>query len=59
MYAKQNDETDFARKLIELTDDEARRKYMGDYGRRRIEEELQWSFEAPKLLEAYEILFLD
>ena len=56
LYAKQNDETDFANKIIELIDDEARRKTMGEYGRRRVEEELQWSFEAPKLLEAYEAL---
>ena len=56
LYAEQNDETDFANKLIELVDDEERRKTMGEYGRRRVEEELQWSFEAPKLLEAYEAL---
>jgi glycosyltransferase involved in cell wall biosynthesis len=57
VYAKKNDETDFANKILELIDDEARRKSMGDFGRRRVEEELQWSFEAPKLLEAYETLF--
>jgi glycosyltransferase involved in cell wall biosynthesis len=56
VYAKKNDEIDFANKLIELIDDEARRRKMGEYGRRRVEEELQWSFEAPKLLEAYEAL---
>jgi glycosyltransferase involved in cell wall biosynthesis len=56
VYAKKNDETDFANKLIELIDDEARRKNMGEYGRRRVEEELQWSFEIPKLLRAYDAL---
>jgi glycosyltransferase involved in cell wall biosynthesis len=56
VYAKKNDETDFANKIIALIDDEARRKNMGEYGRRRVEEELQWSFEVPKLLEAYEAL---
>ena len=57
-YAKQNDEVDFANKIIELIDDEARREIMGEYGRRRVEEKLQWSFEAPKLLNAYEALRL-
>jgi glycosyltransferase involved in cell wall biosynthesis len=56
VYAKKNDELDLACKLIELIDDEARRKSMGEYGRRRVEQELQWSYEAPKLLEAYEAL---
>ena len=59
IYASRNDETDLANKIIELLDDEQRRKQMGEYGRRRVKQELQWSFEAPKLLEAYEALFLD
>lgn len=57
VYAAKNDETDFANKIIELIDDEPRRTKMGDYGMRRVQEELQWSFEAPKLLQAYETLF--
>jgi len=57
VYAKENDEEDLAEKIIELLGDEQRRKRMGEYGRRRVEEELQWSYEAPKLLAAYDALF--
>lgn len=58
LYAEQNDETDFADKLIELIDDEERRRTMGEYGRQRVEQKLQWTYEAPKLLKAYEALRL-
>lgn len=57
VYAEKNDEDDLARKILELIDDEPRRKQMGEYGRLRVEQELQWPYEAPKLLEAYETLF--
>ena len=57
VYAKENDMDDLANKIIELLDDEARRHRMGEYGKRRVEEELQWTYEAPKLLAAYDALF--
>jgi len=57
LYAKQNDERDLAEKLLELLDDETRRRMMGEFGRRRVEEELQWTHEVPKLLQAYDQLF--
>lgn len=57
VYAKQNDERDLAIRILELLDDEERRRRMGEYGRRRVENDLQWDHEAPKLLEAYETLF--
>lgn len=57
VYAKENDEEDLAVKIIELLGDEERRKRMGEYGRRRVERELEWSYEAPKLLAAYDALF--
>lgn len=53
LYAKRNDPADFARKIIDLLDDEALRKAMGALGRRRVLEELEWRYEAPKLLAAY------
>lgn len=56
-YAKKNDEYDLAGKIVELLDDEERRKAMGEFGRRRVEEDLQWDCEAPKLLAAYDALF--
>jgi glycosyltransferase involved in cell wall biosynthesis len=57
VYAKKNDANDLAEKIIELLDDEGRRRRMGEYGKRRVEEELQWTYEAPKLLAAYDVLF--
>jgi len=57
LYARRNDALDLAEKLLELLDDPARRAEMGAYGRSRVENELGWSHEAPKLLAAYEALW--
>lgn len=57
LYAKRNDPEDLARKIVELLDDPERRRRMGEFGRRRVEEELEWRYEAPKLLAAYAALF--
>ena len=53
LYAARNDPADLARKLVELLDDAPRRARMGALGRWRVENELEWRFEAPKLLKAY------
>jgi glycosyltransferase involved in cell wall biosynthesis len=57
LYAKRNDADDFADCIVALLDDPERRARMGEYGRRRILHELEWKYEAPKLLAAYEALF--
>jgi glycosyltransferase involved in cell wall biosynthesis len=57
LYAAKNDPADLARKIIELLDDPERRARMGAYGRQRVENELEWKYEAPKLLAAYAALF--
>ena len=57
LYARRNDVHDLAQKIIELVDDPERRQRMADFGRHRVETELQWSHEAPKLLAAYRVLF--
>jgi glycosyltransferase involved in cell wall biosynthesis len=57
LYARRNDEVDMGDKIIELLDDPARRKQMGEFGRERVENRLAWEFEAPKLLAAYDALF--
>jgi glycosyltransferase involved in cell wall biosynthesis len=56
LYARRNDAFDLALKIVELLDDPERRRRMGAYGRRRVESELEWRYEAPKLLAAYAAL---
>jgi len=56
LYAARNDPKDMAAKILELIDDPGRRATMGAFGRRRVEQELAWEHEAPKLLAAYAAL---
>jgi glycosyltransferase involved in cell wall biosynthesis len=53
LYAKPNDPVDFAEKISELLADEAARRRMGEFGRQRIENELAWQYEVPRLVAAY------
>ena len=57
LYAKENDEVDLADKIIFLLDDKELRNKMGSFGRERVVNELQWKYEEPKLLAAYDMLF--
>jgi glycosyltransferase involved in cell wall biosynthesis len=57
VYARRNDVFDLAMKIAELLDDPARRAAMGAFGRRRVEHELEWRYEAPKLIAAYDGLW--
>lgn len=57
LYARKNDERDLARKIIQLLDDPELRTRMGRFGRNRVENELEWKYEAPKLLAAYDMAF--
>ena len=57
LYARPNDARDFAGKIVTLLEDPERRDRMGRFGRNRVERHLQWKYEAPKLLGAYEALF--
>jgi len=57
LYARKNDYIDFADKIIELIEDKELRTAMGRLGRQRVTNELEWRYEAPKLLAAYECLF--
>jgi glycosyltransferase involved in cell wall biosynthesis len=56
LYAAKNDAQDMARKIVELLDDPQRRRAMGEFGRLRVENELEWRYEVPKLLAAYQVL---
>jgi glycosyltransferase involved in cell wall biosynthesis len=53
LYAKANDPVDFAAKLLELLADPDARARMGASGRKRIETQMAWSYEIPRLIAAY------
>ncbi len=57
LYARKNDPVDFAARIAELLDNPEKRKAMGAFGRRRVQDELEWRYEAPKLLAAYDALW--
>jgi glycosyltransferase involved in cell wall biosynthesis len=57
LYAEPNDARDLAAKLVELLEAPDRRVWMGAFGRERVESDLNWDHEEPKLLAAYETLW--
>ncbi len=57
LYARANDEKEFAERLRQLMDDVELRKSMGALGKARVEAELNWDRSAASLLRAYERLF--
>jgi glycosyltransferase involved in cell wall biosynthesis len=58
LYARPNDSSDFASKIAELLEQSELRERMGKFGRERVVNTLAWDYEAPKLLAAYEALWL-
>jgi glycosyltransferase involved in cell wall biosynthesis len=56
-YARPNDARDLAEQIVALLDDPERRERMGRFGRDRVERQLAWQYEVPKLIAAYEALF--
>jgi glycosyltransferase involved in cell wall biosynthesis len=57
LYARPNDAEDFAKKIVTLLDHPELRERMGRFGRQRVERQLKWEYEVPKLLAAYATLF--
>ena len=57
LYAKANDPIDMAEKIVSLLDNPELCKKMGNAGRERVQNQLEWKYEVPKLLKAYETLF--
>lgn len=57
LYAKKNDPVDMAIKILDLLNDPQQRKWRGEFGRRRIQTELEWRHEIPNLLSAYSKIF--
>jgi glycosyltransferase involved in cell wall biosynthesis len=57
LYARKNDIVDFAEKIVQLCDDPVARQNMGLFGRARVLDKLEWQYEAPQLLKAYDAMF--
>ncbi len=53
IYAKPNDELDFANHIVLLMDNPEQCKKIGKAGRKRIENKLAWKFQQEYLLKAY------
>jgi glycosyltransferase involved in cell wall biosynthesis len=53
IYVRPNDELDFAKAIAILMDAPDLRRKMGQAGRRRVEQHLQWSVVGRNLVEAY------
>ena len=53
LYAKNTDVEDFGDKILWLLDNPEKAAEMGRFGRRRVENELSWEYEKPKLIGAY------
>lgn len=57
LYARPNDEIDFAEKILELINNEGKRQMMGQYGKQRINNELKWDITKQELIKAYNRVF--
>ncbi|QFT75963.1 glycosyltransferase family 4 protein [Erythrobacter sp. THAF29] len=53
LYANPNDSIDLAEKIVELVDSPERREAMGEFGRARVIEKLNWQHQIDPLLAAY------
>jgi glycosyltransferase involved in cell wall biosynthesis len=56
LYARPDDPVDFAVKIEELLEKEPLRKRLGEWGRRRTEEGLNWKVQSEKLVRAFDRL---
>jgi glycosyltransferase involved in cell wall biosynthesis len=53
LYARPNDPIDFAEKVLALLDSEPLRRRLGECGRKRVEEKLNWENESKAVLATY------
>jgi glycosyltransferase involved in cell wall biosynthesis len=53
IYVPPNDVDAYAKAILELLDDEPRRRAMGAAGRRRVEDVLAWAHHAPRYVDVY------
>ena len=56
LYAKNTSTEDFGDKILWLLDNPEKAAEMGRFGRKRVETELSWDYEKPKLIGAYKKL---
>lgn len=56
LYAEPNNPHSLMEKIIQVLENPEMGRRMGDYGRKRVIEQLQWKHEVPKLVGAYEAL---
>jgi glycosyltransferase involved in cell wall biosynthesis len=54
LYARPNDVADLAAKVLELLDDDKRRRAMGEYGRERVVDHLAWSRQTTTYIGVYD-----
>jgi glycosyltransferase involved in cell wall biosynthesis len=57
LYVEPNDENAFAKAIERLMDDPVQRSKMGEYGKDRVLNRLNWNVSAQSLLAAYSHLF--
>jgi glycosyltransferase involved in cell wall biosynthesis len=57
LYAANGSEAEFGDRIIELLDDKALQKKLGEIGRDRIEHGLSWEHSKPNLYRAYRLAF--
>jgi len=55
-YVPSGDVAAYARAIVDLLDDDEKREVMGRDGRRRIEEELAWSYQRDAYVDVYDTL---
>jgi glycosyltransferase involved in cell wall biosynthesis len=56
VYVEPNDVEKYGRAIVELVDDEARRRWMGRFGRDRVERVLAWEHQQKAYLAVYDRL---
>ena len=54
IYVRPNDVREYAKAIVDLIDDEARRARLGKFGRARVEDELAWPHQARAYLGVYD-----
>jgi len=59
LYAKPNEENEFAKLIIQLMDDPELREEMGKFGKERVKKELSWDVVSQNLISAYRKLIPD